>query len=108
MRIGPLRQRVTLQTLSESADSYGQLQQSWVSAGEYWAQIRPLAGKEAILAAQLRPDATHAVTLRYGVATITPAMRLLFDSRVFNIVSVLNRDERDRALDLLCTEPKGS
>lgn len=103
MRAGRLRHRVTVQSASTSTDSFGQTQPTWGSVGTYWANVRPLMGKEAERARQVRADATHVVEMRIPVS-ITPEMRLSYDSRTLNIVEVVNIDERDREYRLTCVE----
>lgn len=108
-RAGPKRQRVSLQTLSESQDSFGQKIPSWTTQGNYWAEVKNLSGREAVNAKQVKADTTHQVTMRYIGALFTtpgllPSMRLLYKSRVFNILWVNNVDERNREYQLLCQE----
>jgi SPP1 family predicted phage head-tail adaptor len=113
---GPKRQRVTIQTLSEARDSYGQNIKSWASAGPYWARVKNLSGREAVNAKQIKADTTHLVEMRYigtlfSTPGLLPSMRLLFNSRVFNILWVNNVDERNREYQLLCQEfvvPQGT
>jgi SPP1 family predicted phage head-tail adaptor len=109
VKIGPMRQRVTVQTLSEAQDSYNQKIQSWTDAGTYWASIKNLSGREAVNAKQIKAESTHLVTMRYVGALFTspgllPSMRLTFNSRIFNILYVNNIDERNREYSLLCQE----
>jgi len=109
MVAGPKRQRVSVETLSESRDGYGQKQKTWTTQGTYWASIRNLSGREAVNAKQIKADTTHMVTMRYIGALfaspgLLPSMRLLFNSRVFNILYVNNIDERNREYQLLCQE----
>lgn len=105
MRSGRLRHRVTLQTLSESADSFGQKVQTYTAAGTFWANVVPLAGREAEIAHQARAETTHKVTLRYQGSTAIPATaRFLFKGRFLNITEVTQTDERLREIVCKCTE----
>lgn len=109
MRAGPMRQRVTIQTLSETADGYGQRIQSWTSSGTFWASVKNLSGREAVNAKQVKADATHQVTMRYvgtlfSTPGLQPSMRLVFNGRFFNILFVNNIDERNREYQLLTQE----
>ncbi|WP_139121850.1 phage head closure protein, partial [Piscirickettsia litoralis] len=63
----------------------------------------PDAGRELFSAHQFYSEITHTVTLRYTPG-ITPAMRVYFEGRYFEILSVINRDERNRELILACRE----
>jgi SPP1 family predicted phage head-tail adaptor len=104
--IGPLRQRVTIETLAETRNAYGQLIPSWSPAGTFYAQIRNLAGREAVNAKQISAVVSHAVTMRYVASLfpapgLVPSMRLLFGAAVFNIIWVDNVDNRNRQYNLL-------
>lgn len=108
-RAGPKRQRISVQTLSEVQDTFGQTIPTWTTQGTYWAEVRNLAGREAVNAKQIKADTTHQVTMRYigtlfSTAGLLPSMRLLFNTRVFNILWVNNIDERNREYQLLCQE----
>lgn len=109
MRAGPKRQRITVQVLSESQDSYGQKLQSWVDDGTYWAEIRTLSGREAVNAKQVKAETTHAVNLRYigslfPTGGLLPSSRLSFNGRIFNILYINNINERNREYQLLAQE----
>ncbi len=51
-------------------------------------------------------DVTHRITLRY-MSGITPKMRVNYNSRIFDILSVINVGERNRELQLMCRESIG-
>jgi SPP1 family predicted phage head-tail adaptor len=109
MKIGPMRQRVTVQTLSESADSYGQMIKSWTDAGSFYAEVRNLSGREAVNARQIKPEVTHQVRMRYvgqlfASPGLLPSMRLLFGAAQFNILWVNDVDNRHREYRLLVQE----
>lgn len=103
----PRPRRVTLEAPpppGENRDAtYGDPQPAWGPVAEVWASVKPLSGREAMLAQQLQPDVTHAVRLRYR-AGVGPECRLVLKGRKLNVVSVLNVEERDRSLELLCIE----
>lgn len=100
---GSLRHRVTLQSAADTPDGAGGFATVWSNVATLWAAIEPLAGRERLAAQQLESPLTHRVTLRHRDG-VTTAMRVKFGVRVFNIRSVVNRAERDRALELLCEE----
>jgi SPP1 family predicted phage head-tail adaptor len=109
MNIGRMRQRVTLQTLVETTDSYGQRIESWVTQGSYWAFLKSLSGREAVNAQQVKADVTHFLQMRYlGSLLATPgalpSMRILFNGRVFNLSWINNVDERNKTYEILAQE----
>lgn len=103
MRAGKLRNVIEIQRYSEAQDSYGEMIRGWTTDITAHASIEPLNGRERFEAQQIIPDVTHTVIMRYQ-ADVTPKHRVRFNGRTFNIMSVLNIDERNRELQLLCKE----
>ncbi len=106
MPAGKFRHRVTIQSASESRDTTGELLLTWsaIERGEVWASIDPLSSTERPDSSQQQAIATHTVIIRHSNLTVTHKHRLLFGSRVFNILSVLNQDERSIFYELTCEE----
>lgn len=103
---GKLRHQVTIQAASGSRDGYGHVTQSWsaITGGtNVWAAIEPLSGREALIAQQQQALTTHRITIRH-LAGVTPRMRVVFGSRIFNVAGVRNPDERNAWLVLDCVE----
>ena len=102
-QVGSYRQRVALQDLVETLDTYGQPTQSWVALATFWAEVRFLRGAELLNVKQNWATATHIVSCRWqGGATLpNPRMRfqLVKDSRIINILSFQNVEERNRNLN---------
>jgi SPP1 family predicted phage head-tail adaptor len=75
-----------------------------------WAKIEAIQGKDALAAAQFGDQITHKITMRYrGLdqtvpLTILEKMMIWFKGRQFQIEAVLNPDERNKLLYLLCVE----
>ena len=106
MRIGDLRHRVELQSVTRVADGMGGFSDTWALVDKVRAAIWPVSAKE-----QMRADAptmtiTHRVRIRY-YADLTPAWRIMFGTRYFSIVSIVNLNEKKEMLDLLCKEVSG-
>ena len=107
VRAGALRNRVTIQTVSEStsADAYGGRAKTWSAEFDAWAEIVPQSGREFYRAQQVVSDMTHLLRIRYRPdVTFTPDNRITFGSRIFNIVSALELDERHREWMVTCLE----
>lgn len=103
MKAGKLRHRVTIQTATENQDSFGQAVKTWDDTATRYASIEPLTGRELFNAVQVQPDVSHRVTLRHYEG-LTPANRLKFGARYFEIKSVLNTEERGLETVALCVE----
>lgn len=101
--VGLMRERVEVLSRSVSQDSYGGSGQAWTPLGEVWGKVEPLSGRELWQAQQVRPDVTHRVTIRHYPG-LTPRHRLKLGTRVFEVQSVLNLEERGRVTECLCVE----
>lgn len=100
---GHLRHKVQIQSRSATKDGFGQESMTWTTALTVWADIQPLSGRELIAAQAQMAETTHTVVIRYR-AGITPANRVVYQGRVFNVLSVIDEDMRHRTLSLLCSE----
>ena len=85
-------------------DYIGNQTETWAKVAETWAAIEPLKGDERWAAAYAQATTTHRVTMRPPGIEITPAHRIIFGSRIFEIESVINVEERNRELVLMCVE----
>lgn len=104
MRAGQLRHRGTIQSEQRTEDGYGGFNPpTWADVCTDWMSIEPLSGQEAVAARQLQDTVTHKIAMRYR-SGITPAMRVKFGSRLFNIREVRNLDERNVRIEMRCEE----
>ena len=103
MQIGDLRKRVTIQAETETPDNAGGYVLGWSDVATVWAEIAPTTGAKVFTAQHLEGHVSHHVTLRY-YAGITTDMRLLYNSRLFNIRAVLNTGEHNQWTELLVQE----
>src|SRR4051812_40858822 len=103
MRGGQLRHRVTIQRPVRSTNDIGESTLSWLSVCEVAAFVKPTSAREQIRNSQADHTITHVVTLRY-TPVLSADCRLVFNDRNLNISSVINVDERDFELQLLCNE----
>ncbi len=101
--IGRLRRRLTLEAANRTPDGGGGAAETWTDIAQVWGDIRPKGGSEAVDADALSGRVSHEITLRYRSGVI-PAMRLVSGSRRFEIVAVIDIDERRRWLKCLCVE----
>lgn len=105
MRAGRLRHRIVVQRATDAIDQYGDQTPSWSSLGTVWASVEPISSREYFAAAQTQGQVTTRVTMRpiCGV-TITPKDRIKFGTRYFDVQSVINAQELNKELQLLCVE----
>ena len=103
MKIGKLRQRITIQQLSTNTDSFGQGEKGWTHFATCWAAVEPLSGKEFWNAQTIAAEITTRVKIRYREG-VKPTMRILFGSRIFEIKAITDPEEAKRELQILCSE----
>lgn len=106
MQAGKLFRKVTVQERGPGLDSHGQENGAWNTKATRRAFLEPLQGRELFTARQVHAEVTHRVTLRYGVdiSGLKPKWRLQFDSKNYDVLSVVNTRQRKRELILLCAE----
>jgi SPP1 family predicted phage head-tail adaptor len=72
-------------------------------AENIWASVSPIRGKEYWQAEQIQSKVSTRIELDY-ILGIDSSMRVLYGSRVFNIVAVIDLKEMHRTLQLMCEE----
>ena len=102
MKAEKMRHRITFQQQPEGKSSLGSYEEAWKDVATVWAQISPVSGREFF--GQVRETTvTHKIYCRYR-AGISPRMRVRFKDRIFRIVSVLNWEEKNEGLTIMCEE----
>lgn len=103
MEIGKLKHRVILEAYTTTRDSFGAEIKDWIEVGTVWANIEPVSGKEYFSSKQINAEVTTKITIRH-LAEINPKMRVLFKNRIFEVISVINPEEKNIALIFMCKE----
>ena len=104
--IGSLRHQITLQKPVIIKDSIGQELEDWQDVATVWACVEPLSGKEYFSAKQINSEVSTKITLRY-YKNLLPHWGVRFGHHRYNILSVINFEERNIYLQLLCSEKVG-
>lgn len=104
---GKLRHRITFQRFDGQRDEYGDPLKSedehWNDVASMWAEVKPMSGREFYAAEQSQSEVTHKVSCRYR-AGLTTAMRIKYGSRLFEIISIIDWEERHESLLIMCKE----
>lgn len=105
IRAGRLRTPVTIQKRTVTTDAEGNSVATWPQAGwvREMAAVETRSASELLASGQLEQDVTHVLTLRYP-STVTHESRIVLDSRVLDVRTVLNVDEQNRMTQVLCVE----
>ena len=101
-----LRQRITIEEPTETPDGAGGYTTSWSTLTSIWAHIEPLSrssGNERFVEGQLQDRTRWRIAIRYR-DDITPKMRAVYGSRLFNIRAVIDPDGMQRELVLIAEE----
>ena len=103
MRAGDLRHRVTIQAATTVDNAAGEPVPTWADVATVDAAIRPSTPREVAYAQGLAAVTKHTVTIRYRPG-VTPKHRLKFCGRVLSIAGVIDVEERNVELQILCSE----
>ena len=106
MNAGKLKHHVNIERRSTIKDAHGGDSSSvWHVVGTAYVALKPLSGREYFQGQANNSDISHEVTMRYR-ADINSRDRLVSTTtdRVFNIDSIINVDERNKELKLMCKE----
>lgn len=103
MTIGKMRHRIELQQNQRVSDGYGGVSNDWETQSTVWAQIVPKSSVNDFENDIIKSEVTHDIRIRYH-ADIHHSWRVKYGTRLFNIQSVINTDERKRFTMLKCKE----
>lgn len=105
IRGGKLNRRIIIQSYTATRDGYGAEVKAWaaITNGNVRAEIKPFVGREYFDQKQINAEVSHRIKIRY-LAGITPKMRILYGTRIFDIVSAPIYEERNREINMLCIE----
>jgi SPP1 family predicted phage head-tail adaptor len=98
-----MRHRVTLQQRSEVLDTAGGVRDAWVDYAQRWASMDRAAGREVWASAQRSGRVPAVFRLRY-LAGVVPGMRLVFDGRLYNVLSAVDQAGRREELVITAEE----
>lgn len=105
MRAGKLQNRIEVQVATETRDEHGGVTETWDTVVKRWVDIRPLHGRELMLAQQVNSQVTLQVRMRYDKGlTLTSGYRLKHGDRILNIESIVDVKEQNREWLLMCKE----
>ena len=109
---GKLRHRIEIVQPSGAQDSFGGVSQDpslWTKVLTCFASINAQSGRDQMAASEYTSVSTHTIVIRDPrTLTITNAMYVWFKGRTFQITAVLNPDERNKMLYIMCVEVNNS
>ena len=102
MRAGLLRKRITIQRSTSTQDTFGAPVKTWADVGGRYASVEPLTGREFEDAQQNVSRIETRFITRYTTG-ITSKNRIVFNNVNYEIESIINVDQGNRELEILCS-----
>lgn len=93
MESGRLNRRITLQSVSESADESGQMTETWSDVATVWAEVVQAGGREFFQGGK-QPEADAAFRIRY-LSGITRKHRITYNGETYDITAIKELGYRD-------------
>jgi len=103
MKAESMHHRVIIQQATETKGAAGGLIKTWSTYISRWAAIEPLTGREFREAQKENAETNYRIRIRYA-SGVTPKMRVLYGTKAFEILSVVNPLERNIETHLMCKE----
>ena len=103
MKIAELRHQIIIQEKVQTADGMGGFTEVLTTIHETWAAIWPVSAKETRENMRIEANISHNIRIRYR-SGITHAMIVVFGTRAFEIKSIVNFEEQNIWLDMVCNE----
>jgi SPP1 family predicted phage head-tail adaptor len=103
---GELKHRVTIrQRNANHTNEFGEVEPVNTDEHTRWAKVEPLSSRERFQGGTFQTEITHRVRMRY-TPDIGQEDAIVFRDRVFQVAEVINVDEANEELQLLCKEQK--
>lgn len=103
VRLGRLRHRLLLQSKTTTRTASGAVEYTWTDRDTVWGAIEPLSGKEFLALAQTKNETTVRIVIRYK-AGLDATWRAVRGDKAYSIISIINHDERNNMMTLMCSE----
>ena len=98
-----LDQRITLQTRTSGVDAVGQDIETWNDLITVWARVRPLRGRDLIIANSAASKDRIVFGIRY-MPGVDSTERLIWKSQTYDItVPPINVDGANHTIEIMCT-----
>lgn len=106
MSSGKYKHRVSIQSVSEVSDAYGGIVETWLTDFQRRASIIESGGSESFESNRERGDRRVVIMMRDDNQTrrITPKNRIVFNSRIFDIITAIKIGDKRKEIELTCVE----
>jgi len=103
IRRSDLRHQIVIKTTTTVADGIGGLTETETTFLTCRAAIWPVSARELIQSDQLEMQTTHRIRIDWQTGILS-TMKIYHGTRAFEIVSIINIEERNVVLDILAKE----
>lgn len=93
MKIGLMRERVTIQAPVDQQNPFGEATVEWQTVGTVWASVAGLNTRDYFAAQQSGVIVTHRIFIR-AFSGLTHQHRLIWREKELQITSILERETR--------------
>lgn len=98
---GQLDRRITIQTFSESTDSFGQEAKTYSTLASVWANVKEKVGSEGEDGDMIAATKKVEFIIRYRT-DVNEQMRISYNSNTYKIQAIQSADARKAFLKLVC------
>ncbi len=104
--VGAMRHLLTLETRTETLDSLGDAVLTYTELATAWGSVEAVSSRERVESAQVQAEVSHRITIRSDPAYsgLAAKDRITLGSRIFDIVTPMDRDGRGRHLEITALE----
>lgn len=103
MESGKLNKQIDIQQVTVTQSSYGEPVMTYTSFIDgVWARVDPVAGREYYQSKLLLNSIDTRFTIRYTTDEILENMRVVYNDKNYNILSVINIDDANKDVVLMC------
>ena len=98
---GQLDRRITIQTFSETTDSFGQEVKSFSTLASVWANVVEKVGREGEDGEMIAATKKVEFVIRYR-SDVNEEMRISYNSNTYKIQAIQSADARKAFLKIVC------
>lgn len=98
---GQLDRRITIQTFSETTDSFGQEVKSFSTLASVWANVVEKVGREGEDGEMIAATKKVEFIIRYRT-DVDEEMRILYNNNTYKIQAIQSADARKAFLKIVC------
>lgn len=98
---GQLDRRITIQTFSETTDSFGQEVKSFSTLASVWANVVEKVGREGEDGEMIAATKKVEFVIRYRT-DVDEEMRIIYNNNTYKIQAIQSADARKAFLKIVC------